>query len=158
MNTSQTFIDLLSRTPTVLQHLLSQIPADRREARRLEGQWSVKEWLCHLIDAQNILIDRFSRFEMEDDPLIADYEPPAQSDNRYRNRDFNEAVSQFVDLRADTVCRLESYDGTYWAKCGRHESYSPYGTMILLGHMLNVDYAHLFSMEMIGLAVAKSPG
>ena len=156
MDTTARIIDLLGQTPVFLRHLLQQIPADRRDLRRAPGLWSVKEWLCHLIDAQDILMSRFTQFETEDDPLIAGYEPPPQSDTRYRDRDFEEAVARFTSIRADSVERLKSYDDEYWSRRGRHESYSPYSTKILLGHMLNVDYAHLFSMERIGLGTAES--
>lgn len=153
MNTMSTLIGLLSQTPAVLQHLLVQIPADRHDTRRVESQWSVKEWLCHLIDAQDVLMGRFTQFETEEDPLIADYEPPPQSDTRYRDRDFAAAVVQFGNLRASTIRRLQGYDEAYWTRCGRHESFSPYGTRILLTHMLNVDYAHMIGIEKIGLGI-----
>jgi len=97
-------------------------------------------------------LTRFSQFETEDDPLIADYEPPPQSDNRYRDRDFAAAVVQFAELRAGTIRRLESYDEAFWNRRGRHASFSPYSTKILLGHMLNVDHAHIFGIENTGLA------
>lgn len=92
MNTTPTLIKLLSQTPVVLQHLPAQIPADRHDTRRVESQWGVNEWLCHLIDAQDVLMGRFTQFETEKDPLIADYGPPPQSDTRYRDRDFAAAV------------------------------------------------------------------
>ncbi len=112
----------------------------------------MKEWICHLIDAQPVLIGRFEQFERYDDPLIADYEPPPPSDTRYRDRDFGEAMSAFAKIRAETVNQLQGYDASFWARSGRHESYSPYGTRILLSHMLNVDYAHLFGIESAGLS------
>lgn len=147
-------IEIMSHTPTVLESLIDQIPSDRRDTRQIEGQWSVKEWLCHLIDAQDILMHRFKQFETEDDPLIADYEPPPQTDTRYLGRDFNESLVEFAQVGENTVKQLQSYDAAYWKRTGRHESFSPYGTKILLGHTLNVDYAHLFSMERIGLGMA----
>jgi len=148
---TSTVIETLSRTPAVLQHLLAEIPADRHDGRRFEGQWGVKEWLCHLVDAQDVLLGRFRQFETEDDPLIADYEMPPPSDIRYRDHDFSTALTRFADVRARTVTQLRAYDDAFWGRRGRHESFSPYGTRILLMHMLNVDYAHLFGIENAGL-------
>ncbi len=142
---------MLSQTPAVLEHLLSEIPADRRDVRRVEGQWGVKEWLCHLVDAQDVLMARFRQFENETNPLIADYEPPPPSDSRYRGRDLDSAISRFAEVRSASIQTLQRYDNAFWNLSGRHESFSPYGTRILLSHMLNVDYAHLLGMEKAGL-------
>jgi uncharacterized damage-inducible protein DinB len=156
MSTVPTLIELLSQTPIALQHLLTQIPPDRHNVRRVETQWSVKEWLCHLIDAQDVLMARFTQFETTDDPLVADYEPPPESDTRYSDREFAAAVAEFADVRAASIDKLRNYDEAFWTKGGRHQSFSPYSTQTLLGHMLNVDYAHLFSIEQIGLGSVDS--
>ena len=156
MNATRVLIELLRQTPIVLEHLLAQIPGDRYDCRRSENAWGVNEWLGHLVDAQHVLIGRFAQFESEEDPLIGDYEPPPQSDDRYRGRRCATAVSEFADLRSDTIRQLASYSEAYWDKRGRHDSFSPYGTRILLGHMLNVDHAHLFSIESAGLAKVES--
>jgi len=147
-----TLIDILARTPDVIGHLLAEIPPDRHEARRVEGQWCVTEWICHLLDAQEVLVGRFRQFETEENPLIADYELPPQSDSRYLERSLADALARFAAHRAASVARLRGYDEEFWNRRGRHESFSPYGTRILLGHMLNVDYAHLFAIENAGLA------
>ena len=156
INSPSTLIQVLSQTPAVLRHLLSEIPADRRDARRCEGQWSVKEWLCHLVDAQDVLMARFSQFDTEANPLIVDYQPPPQSDTRYQDRDFESAVVQFTNVRRASIRALQGYPEAFWNLSGRHESFSPYGTRILLSHMLNVDYAHLFAFEKLGLGTAAS--
>ena len=156
MSTTETLIEILSQTPTVLHHIIAEIPTDRLNTRRFKKHWSVTEWLCHLIDAQDVLINRFKQFEVEIDPLIADYEPPPQSDTRYHDRDFTNAMNQFTALRAKTISWLRTFDEAYWDRCGRHASFSPYGTRILLGHMVNVDYAHLFSIEKIGFGTVES--
>jgi hypothetical protein len=149
-------IDVLRRTPEVLALLLDPIPADRLHRRRFDDRWSVTECVGHLLDAQRILIDRFLRFEREDDPEIEDYEPPPPSDPRYRGLDIVDLQSRFAETRARTVERLEGYDADFWSRTGRHASFAPYGTRILLGHMLNVDYAHLLEIERTGLTIRDS--
>lgn len=49
------------------------------------------------------------------------------------------------------ISQLKSYDNSYWDKEGRHDAFAPYSTKILLTHAINVDYAHLFSIEQLGL-------
>jgi hypothetical protein len=149
-------IDVLGRTPAVLAFALDQVPADRYDRRRFEDRWSVTECVAHLVAAQQVLIDRFVRFEREDDPRIADYEPPPPSDPRYRGEDLDDLQARFAEIRARTVTRLEGYDEGYWLRTGRHESFDPYGTKILLGHALHVDYAHLLQIERAGLAIVDS--
>jgi hypothetical protein len=94
----------------VLRHLLVQVPTDRYDVRRFGGEWGVKEWVCHLVDAQQILLGRFEQFEKDADPLISDYQPPPQTDERYRDRDLSAAVADFTMLRAHSIVRLRGYD------------------------------------------------
>ena len=154
MSGPSVLIQVLDQTPAVMRHLLSQIPAERQGVRRVENQWCAKEWLGHLVDAQDVLMARFGQFESGPDPLIADYQPPTQSDTRYLDLDLDAAVARFAGVRSASIRKLQGYDDTFWDLLGRHESFSPYGTRILLNHMLNVDYAHLFGIENAGLTIA----
>ena len=46
---------------------------------------------------------------------------------------------------------LNGFDKSYWKREGSHDVFSPYNTKILLTHALNVDFAHIFSIEQLGL-------
>lgn len=145
-------LDILGQTPLILENLLDTIPPERYSLRRLPGKWSIHEQVCHLVDAQQVLIDRFRLFEQQEDPLIRNYEPsPGIDKEPYMHMNMEESLRNFPGIREKMLKMLGSYSPDYWQKQGRHENFSPYGTKILLMHCLNVDYAHLFSIEQLGL-------
>jgi hypothetical protein len=94
-------------------------------------------------------MSRFRQFETEEDPLVESHEP--DSADLFKGMDMAKALLDFPKVREDMVAHLRSYEEDYWELSGRHEAFSPYNTRILLMHTLNVDYAHLFSIEQLGL-------
>jgi hypothetical protein len=145
-------IDCLEKTPVILKSLLSQIPSELIRARRVKDKWSIHEQVCHLTEAQGTLIGRFRQFENEQDPLIEAYEPEEERpDTYYLDMDMNVELEMYVEIRAEMVSMLRGFPEEYWDQQGRHDLFSPYNTKLLLTHALNVDYAHLFSIEQLGL-------
>ncbi len=145
-------IDCLEKTPLILIHLLQQIPNNMYKLRRVEGKWSIHGQVCHLVDAQSILMHRFKQFEMKRNPLIKTYTPPAHGlKDPYLKLNMDEELNRFPELRHEMIQLLRGYDEGYWKSEGRHEVFTPYNTRLLLMHSLNVDYAHLFSIEQLGL-------
>ena len=145
-------IDCLERTPTILLNLLNQIPENLYKIRRIENKWSIHEQVCHLVEAQNILMGRFKQFEAEENPLIKGYEPPEdRSSTYYLELNMKTELDKFPALRTEMVNMLKGFDKSYWNRKGMHDIFAPYNTKILLTHALNVDYAHLFSIEQLGL-------
>jgi hypothetical protein len=89
---------------------------------------------------------------MEVNPLIKSYTPPSdRSLNHYLKLSMEDELDKFPRLRTEMILMLREFDSTYWKLDGRHEVFSPYNTKILLTHSLNVDYAHIFSIEQLGL-------
>lgn len=145
-------IDCLERTPIILNNLLSQIPQNRLKEKRVEDKWSIHEQVCHLVEAQDILIDRFRQFANEENPVIKVYNPP--SDRKachYLDSNMELELNKFPHKRREMVSMLKGFETGYWELTGSHDMFSPYNTQILLTHALNVDYAHLFSIEQLGL-------
>ncbi len=145
-------LNSLATTPQILSELVSTIHPDKFKLQRIPGKWSLHEQICHLVDAQQILIDRFKIFEKETHPHIQNYDPPSpDAFDKYLNMDMEVEMNRFPRIRREMIDMLKSYPDTYWSKTGTHENFEPYGTRILLIHCLNVDYAHLFSIEQLGL-------
>lgn len=83
MNIVRRLISNLESTRDILLNLLKHIPEDLYTVRRLENKWSIHEQVCHLVDMQKILIDRFKQFENEEQPLIKTHSPPKGRKNNY---------------------------------------------------------------------------
>ena len=145
-------IDCLERTPGILNNLLEFIPSELFRKRRKNDKWCIHEQICHLAEAQDILKARFRQFEEESQPYIRSYEPPEdRSSKYYMDLNMKAELERFREIRREMVTMLKGFDQTYWAKTGKHEIFSPYSSQLLLIHALNVDYAHLFSIEQLGL-------
>lgn len=145
-------IDCLEKTPVILKFLLSQIPEDLIRLRRIQNKWSIHEQVCHLTEAQNILINRFKQFENEKNPLIEVYDPPIdRSDTYYLDMNMISELERFTEIRSEMVNMFRRFPEQYWNLQGRHAGFTPYNTKLLLTHSLNVDYVHIFSIEQLGL-------
>ena len=152
MQIINTIFNSLAATPLILQNLLSSIPPEKYKLQRIPGKWSLHEQVCHLVDAQQILIERFKMFEVQDNPYIKNYDPgtPVDSD-KYLKMNMEVQLNRFPAIRSGMIEMLRGYPEIFWSKKGTHENFEPYSTKILLIHCLNVDYAHLFSIEQLGL-------
>ncbi|MFY0642848.1 MAG: DinB family protein [Bacteroidia bacterium] len=145
-------INCLECTPVILNTLLESIPQELYKVQRVNNKWSIHEQVCHLVDAQEILINRFKQFELEESPTIKTYDPPAdRSSNHYLNLNMENELQRFPALRKSMTSMLKGFAPSYWDKTGKHVAFTPYSSKILLIHSLNVDYAHLFSIEQLGL-------
>jgi uncharacterized damage-inducible protein DinB len=152
MTSIQALIENLAKTPQILNHLLAQIPEERYAIRRLSDKWSIHEQVCHLVDAQSILLERFLQFEKEKTPYIQSHHPQEErNDKYYLSFNMKKELARFPTVREKMIALLRSFPDEYWNYKGQHEAFSPYSTRLLLGHTLNVDYAHLFSIEQLGL-------
>ena len=145
-------IDQLEKTPIVLRALLDHIPRHRYREQRLAGKWTLHEQVCHLVDAQDILVGRFKRFEREVNPHISAHDPAEDQDrDYYLDMDLDAALARFPRIRKDMVEMLRSYPDPYWTRAGSHDQFEPYNTQLLLNHCLAADYSHIFSIEQLGL-------
>ena len=135
----------------MLANLLGEIPVERYPMHRKPGSWCIHEQVCHLVDAQQLLMGRFITFHDEEHPVIASHNPTDGTEPNYMAMDMDAALKEFPAKRKEMVQLLNSFDGAYWQKQGEHEAFSPYSSRTLLRHVMNVDYAHLFSIEQLGL-------
>lgn len=152
MHDVETIINCLAQTPSILSGLIERTPKKHITERRVEGKWSIHEQVCHLVDAQKILSDRFKRFEIERNPWIKAHNPDGdQPEDYYAQMNMEEQLQMFPAIRKKLVDLLKGYDEEYWSLQGKHDAFEPYSTRILLMHSINVDYAHMWSIEQLGL-------
>lgn len=151
MTVINTQINCLEGFPPILKNLISMIPVERFYQKRIRNKWTIYEQLNHLVIAQEILMARFRQFERENHPHIKSYEPQSNSNFPQAEPEINTLLEKLSTKRKGLVKMLRAYDSTYWEKTGSHDVFAPYSSKILLTHTLNVDYAHLISVEQLGL-------
>jgi uncharacterized damage-inducible protein DinB len=90
--------------------VVHSIPATKQDFRYAEGKWSVRELLCHVIDAERIFAYRALRFARNDKtPLEGfeenDYAPQANA----QHRTLNSIADEMARLRASTIDLYQSF-------------------------------------------------
>ena len=152
MNDRAVLIDGLSNSPLILKEFLKQIPKEELKVRRIPGKWSIHENACHLAIAEEMIFERFQRFEADAKPTFNPYIPgkTTPSDDLI-DLDLEACLKGYQHIRSEMVKLLESYSEDIWAKKGTHPQYKQYDAHILMRHTLMHDHFHMYRIEELWL-------
>ncbi|MCP3950689.1 MAG: DinB family protein [Desulfobacterales bacterium] len=153
MKDKRQLIDSLGKAVTVLGEFVATIPAEKRDLRRGEGFWTVREHVSHLADVQPMLLERLERFVAEAAPAFVPFMPDDddQADNGPPNMSMEAALAQFGDYRQRQLALLVQAESGTWQKTATHPEYAQYSFYILVRHILMHDYWHMYRMEELWL-------
>ncbi|MEI9919169.1 MAG: DinB family protein [Bacteroidota bacterium] len=93
-----------------MQVLIHSIPDDMVDYRYAEGKWSIREVLCHIIDAERIFAYRALRFARNDSTHL-----PGFDENTYApeanagGRSLKKIAEEFTHVRASTIDLYEGF-------------------------------------------------
>lgn len=107
---NESLIDALEQSGKQLVSLLSSVPEEMGEYRYEAGKWSVKELICHMMDAERIFAYRALRFARNDSTNLPgfeenDYAPEANAHARTLHQLLDEAQR----LRQTTIDLFTSF-------------------------------------------------
>src|SRR5579872_5272667 len=93
-----------------MQELVHSIPANKADFAYAEGKWTVRELLCHMMDAERIFSYRALRFARNDKTALPgfeenDYAPQANASGRT----LQAIASEMAHLRASTIDLFGSF-------------------------------------------------
>jgi uncharacterized damage-inducible protein DinB len=102
-----------------MSEIVHGIPESKADFRYAEGKWSVRELLCHMIDAERIFTYRALRFARNDKtPLEGfeenDYAPQANAEGR----SLKKIADEMTRLRASTIDLFEGFSPEMLARKG----------------------------------------
>lgn len=102
-----------------MTELVHSIPDAKADFRYEDGKWSIRELLCHIIDAERIFAYRALRFSRNDKTPLAgfeenDYAPQANAGGR----SLNKIADEMKHLRTSTVDLFESFTPEMLARKG----------------------------------------
>jgi hypothetical protein len=92
------------------QVLIHSVPEDKIDFRYADNKWSVREVLCHLLDAERIFAYRALRFARNDSTHL-----PGFDENSYATeanadgRSMKKIADEFTHLRSSTVDMFEGF-------------------------------------------------
>ena len=92
------------------QELIHSIKTDMADFRYAQGKWTIRELLCHMIDAERIFAYRALRFARNDKTNLAgfeenDYAPQANASNRTLNK----IADEMAHLRTSSIDMFEGF-------------------------------------------------
>jgi glutamate/tyrosine decarboxylase-like PLP-dependent enzyme len=105
---------------------------------RLDGEWSIAEVVCHLLDSEQRTYERVLRIRDEDRPYL-----PLFPDDEYRGRALAPVLAAFDSLRQEHAAVLEELDDAGWARQGIHGSRGAESILEMTRHATAHDAEHL---------------
>ena len=104
-------IFILEKAPLVLEELISEIPQEMLKVRRRPGKWSIHENACHLAEVHPMMIERFTRFKNELNPVIKPYLPGTADtpDDYLKDLNLDECIIRFADDRRKLINIVKSF-------------------------------------------------
>lgn len=113
-------LEALQRSNQEVVNLVKSIPESQAEYRYQPGKWSIKELLCHMMDAERIFAYRALRFARNDKTELHgfeenDYAPEANA----HGRTFLQLANEMESLRITTVQLFASFTPEMLERVGR---------------------------------------
>lgn len=90
--------------------LLHSIPEEKADFRYAEGKWSIRELLCHMIDAERIFAYRALRFARNDKTPLAGFEEKEYApEANASGRSLQKIAAEMAHLRSATIDLFEGF-------------------------------------------------
>lgn len=106
----QDMLQALELSAERFKELISNVSEDRGEYRYAPGKWSIKELICHMMDAERIFAYRALRFARNDATVLPgfeenDYAPQANA----HSRTLKQLLTEAENLRKTTIDLFKSF-------------------------------------------------
>lgn len=152
MNNTQTLIATLENAPDIIISLVREVPPQNLKRRPSPYKWSAHEHACHIFSADPIYLSRLDLMLSDPAPYIRSIVPsPEEEAGSLLNIDLDEALNQYVKVRARLVKRLKELSTEDWQRGAEHEEYSHYSVMIMFRELLMHEMHHAYRINKLML-------
>jgi len=101
------------------QELLHAIPESKQDFRYGEDKWTVREVLCHMIDAERIFAYRALRFARNDSTPLAGFDEQIYTpESNASNRNLRDIIGEMAHLRTSTIDLFTGFSPDMLARVG----------------------------------------
>lgn len=153
-------LDQLKQTPADVADLLAGLSEEQLTRQPAEREWSMRQIVSHLADAQGLLDFRVRLMLSEDNPALesqAVFAWAASSEERPPTT--AEIFAGYAASRGGTVARLEALGLDGWRRAGRHEEFGPVTVRQQASYFAVHEITHLPQLERLRpFAKAQRPG
>jgi len=150
--------DLLDELELVSRQLIEEVNdlrPNQAELKPAPDQWSPKEVLCHLHDADQIYIQRMQKMlqEQGEEPLLRAFNAETLAkENDYQSQDWSKALREFITMRQQALKLFKELRLGQWYKAGMHQELGRINMFDIAQNMVEHTTRHLEQVRK-----AKSP-
>jgi len=123
----QALVEQYTAGPRLVAEALAGIAEAELEARPGAGEWSVREIVHHLADAEMTGALRLRQLLVEDEPTIRAYDEAEYARRLHYDRPIEASLEAFRAARRTTAEILERLSEAEWARRGRHPERGEFG-------------------------------
>lgn len=98
---------------------IRSIPDNLGEFAYAEDKWTIKEVLCHILDAERVMSYRALRFARNDMTALAAFEQDEFVANaRHNERSLESIIEEFIPLRQSNIALFNTFNETELSRKG----------------------------------------
>jgi len=140
----------LERTPEEVKRLIDGIAGDDLTREVVEGEWSIRELLTHLRDAQGVLDFRVNLLIDEDSPVIESKAVFEWAKDGSESPDTSMEIFQtYRNSRRETLETLRGIPLEDWWREGRHEEFGTISIKQQASYFATHELTHLPQLEFL---------
>ncbi|RPJ04191.1 MAG: DinB family protein [Spirochaetaceae bacterium] len=144
-------LDTFKNLPKVIAAYVSQIGDDRLDLKRNQEAWTIKEHIFHIVEVQELMLNRIKKFLSEPKPVIEPYSPMTDGKKVSKSRSLKSAFAKYRKFRKEQFLLLKNATEEDLAKDAQHKEFTKYTLQILLNHAICHEYWHMYRIEEIWL-------
>jgi uncharacterized damage-inducible protein DinB len=146
-------LDQLARTPDWLDALIDGL-SDAQVAQAVdgvEGAWSLREAIGHVLDTQELIAHRVSLFMQFESPNLTAAAMWGQIESA--NLAVTEMIAQFRQSRLAMLAVLQDASPAHWVRLGHHTEFGPVTLQQQCGYFAKHEQWHMAQMTRLRRAV-----
>lgn len=90
---------------------IRSIPEEKGEYSYAEGKWTIKETLCHILDAERIFVYRALRFARNDMTALSPFEQDEfVAAARHNERTLESIIEEFLPMRQSHIALFRTFN------------------------------------------------
>jgi len=150
-------LQVLEATPKLVRDLLAWVATTATETP-VDGGWSAKDALAHLVDVDDVISERIRRIVYEDRPFIHSIDPPARLQERgLREQSMSGLLETFAARRLVHLDVIRSLTLDQLARVGEHDEAGEITAANLVWQWAYHDLMHVEQIAKI-MQAALLPG
>lgn len=118
----QEVLDSLIKVSQEFLTVVSDLRTSDVEYSPAATEWSAKEVLCHLRDADKIYVQRIQKMLQEDEPVLRAFTPESLAkENNYQEQNWQNVFREFMAARQELIGTFQQLRPSQWYRAGIHQ-------------------------------------